>query len=176
MRRRKRVALERRMDDVAALADKIDRKVDRIEVATIVREPNTAVAADAYDGLRKQVIAATGERNAHMHQLARFHVALRAGATADELHRMVSEWMGQASVQIVEDPAVVQAFEFVGPADAPRQHLVDPAYVDAITGRVIKQGVVERLAGDAAQAAAPAPAVEAGPSHDGSQAAEEAGR
>lgn len=150
MRRRRRALLERRLDDVAALADGIDRKVDRIEVATIVREPSTAAATDAYEGLRKQVVAAAGERNAHVHQLAQFDVALRAGATHEELSALVAEWMGQASVQVVDDPAIEHVFEFVGPADAPARQVVNPAYVDAVTGRVIKEGVVERIAAEPA--------------------------
>lgn len=147
MRSKRAKALENDLAQVARLVDRIDRNVERIELATLVREPDTPLSADAYDGLRKQVIAATGARNAHLHQLVQFDVALRAGASADDLRALVAEWFGQASVQIVDDASVEQAFEFVGDGDGDgAARVVDPAYVDGQTGRVIKAGLAERVA------------------------------
>lgn len=103
------------------------------------------MAADAYTGLRKQIIAAVSERTAHLHQLAQFDSTLRAGATPDELSILVREWLGQASLEVVEDTSLDGAFEFVGPKDAPGVRVVRPAYVDGVTGRVIRSGVAERL-------------------------------
>lgn len=127
------------------LVDKLDRSVERIEIVTVVREPNSALAADAYNGLRKQVIAAAGERNAHLYQLAQFDAALRAGATPDELATFVREWMGQASLDVVDDPDHPDAFELVGPEDAAGREVVRPAYVDRVTQRVVRAGVAKRV-------------------------------
>src|ERR1700710_2032479 len=94
--------LEGRVHKLARLVDKVDRSVERIELVTVVREPNTSVSADAYNGLRKQVIAAVSERSAHLNQLAQFDAALRAGATQDALGGLVREWLEQASVALVD--------------------------------------------------------------------------
>jgi predicted P-loop ATPase/GTPase len=142
MRRRR---AEQRLDEMAQLLDKLDRSVERIELVTVVREPNTGMSADAYAGLRKQVIAAVGERTAHLHQLAQFDSALRTGATAEELTTVTREWLAQAALDVLEDPAVAEAFEFVGPDDASGVRVLRPAYVDGATGRVIKAGVAERF-------------------------------
>src|SRR3954451_7820403 len=99
----KRRELTRRLDSMERLLDKLDRSVEKIELVTVVREPNTGMSADAYAGLRKPVIASAGERNAHLHQLAQFDSALRAGATPDELAALVREWLGQASLVLMED-------------------------------------------------------------------------
>jgi hypothetical protein len=127
------------------LVDDMDRKVDRIELVTVVREPNTQVAADAYNGLRRQVIAATGERTAHLHQLAQFSEAVAAGAGPEDLRALVVEWLGQASMATLDDPEVAEAFELVGPPEATGRRVLRPAYVDTLTARVVRQGVVERF-------------------------------
>ena len=142
-RRRK---IEERLGTVEQLLDKVDRSIERIEIVTVVREPNSTVAADAYNGLRKQVIAAVGERNAHLHQLARFDAALSAGADAEELATLVREWLEESSLSVVNDPDVEGAFEVVGPEDAPDRRVVRPAYVDDVTGRVVRSGILERVA------------------------------
>lgn len=142
MRRRE---MRERLGAVEGLLDKIDRGLERIELVTVVREPSTGITADAYNGLRKQVIAATSERNAHLHQLAQFDAALREGATAEELRLLVDEWLGQSSLALLEDPQTAEAFEWVGPADATGVRVVRPAYADEATGRVVRTGVVERF-------------------------------
>lgn len=143
-KRRRLEALEARLRTIEQLLDKIDRSLERIEIVTVVREPNTAVAADAYNGLRKQVIAAVGERISHLHQLAKFDGALRRDADLGGLRSLVREWMNQASLEVVEDPSV-DAFERVGPEDGAATRVLRPAYVDAITGRVVQGGLVERV-------------------------------
>jgi hypothetical protein len=143
--RRRLEALEARLRTIEQLLDTIDRRLDHIEIVTMVREPNTNAAADAYNGLRKQVIAAVGERTSHLHQLAKFDGALRTDADLDGLRSLVREWMSQASLEVVDDPSV-DAFEHVGPEDAAGARVLRPAYVDAITGRVVQGGLVERVA------------------------------
>jgi hypothetical protein len=142
LRRRK---LDARLTVVEEMLDRVDRNIERIEIVTMVREPNTSISADAYDGLRKQVIASAGERAAHLHQLAQFDSALRAGASAEELGRLVREWIGQASLLVVEDTDVPDAFEFVGPARATGVRVSRPAYVDRVSGRIVRKGIAERV-------------------------------
>lgn len=148
------------------LVDKLDRSVERIEIVTVVREPASALSADAYNGLRKQVIAAAGERSAHLYQLAQFDAALRAGATSEELATLVREWMGQASLDVVDDPGLEDGFELIGPYDATSRVVLSPAYVDRVTRRVVRAGVARRVAVAAPERAlepdpdpVPAPAV-----------------
>ena len=142
MRRRD---LEERLESMEELLDRVDRSIEKIEMVTVVREPNTGMSADAYNGLRKQVIASASERAAHLSQLAQFDSALRAGATTSELEALVREWAGQASLVTVEDPALTEAFELVGPEDAPGRRVLRPGYIDGITGRVVRGGLLERV-------------------------------
>src|SRR5579859_5223457 len=109
--------LSDRLARIEELVDRIDRRVEKVEMVTLIREPNSGLAADAYNGLRKQVIAAVGERNAHLHQLAQFDAALRKGATEADLHALVRGWLAQSGIQVLADPELKEAFEFVGAED-----------------------------------------------------------
>ena len=125
----------------------IARQLDKIEVALIVRDPGTSLSADAYDGLRRQVIAAAQERTAHLVQLALIDEALRDPRDIEGLRTLVEEWMGQAGLTRVDDPSHEQLFEVVSGKGSGRE-LVAPAYVDASSNRIIKQGrarAVEQL-------------------------------
>jgi hypothetical protein len=123
----------------------IENLLEQIKLATILREPSSPIAVDAYEGLRRQVIAAVSERAAHLHQLAEFDAALRAGATPDDLAALVREWMGQASLVVVDDPSVEGAFETVGDGRGDEVVVRRPAYMDAITRRIVRGGVAERM-------------------------------
>ena len=115
------------------------RRFERVEVANLVREPDTALSADAYNGLRKQVIAAVSERIAHLQQLVQFRAAVEAGASSDELALVVGEWCEQSDLEVVTDTSLEGGFDSsvrTGRRTPPRE----TAYVDRTTGRVIRQG------------------------------------
>jgi hypothetical protein len=158
--------LASKLSKIEELIDRIDRRVEKIEMVTLIREPNSGMAADAYNGLRKQVIAAVTERNAHLHQLTQFDSAVRAGASQDDLTALVRGWLAQSGIQVVSDEAIREAFEFVGPEDGTDITVVRPAYVDGATGRVIQSGIAERIP-SAADVTEPAgiPSSESGDGH-----------
>jgi hypothetical protein len=137
--------LDERLKAIETQLEKLDHSIDRIELVTVVREPNTGMSADAYNGLRKQVIAAVNERVAHLGQLAQFDAAMRTGASGEELTALSREWLEQSGLERVDDMAVAEAFEMVGPEDATGQRLLRPAYIDTASGRVIRGGVIERV-------------------------------
>ena len=124
----------------------IARKLDKIEVALIVRDPGTSLSADAYDGLRRQIIASVQERTAHLVQLALMDEALREARDIESFKALVDEWMSQAGLARVEDPHQEPLFEVVSGKGAERE-LVAPAYVDVGSNRLIKQGRVRAFEG-----------------------------
>lgn len=137
-----RAAVER----ITSQIDQLDRRTEKMEVILMVREPTTTVAADAYEGLRKQVVTAVAERMAHLAQLVQLDAALTAGADADSVGKLVRGWVEQASLERVVDPEHPQRdllFEMVEDLGG-RHEVLEPAYVDALTGRVIRRGSVRR--------------------------------
>jgi hypothetical protein len=134
------------LGETRKLIDGIDRRMEKVEVVLMVREPSSTVAADAYEGLRKQVVTAVTERWAHLAQLARFDAALAYGADGAALQKMVDEWLDQARLVRVTDPRDPNAallFQLVEDQGGPLE-VLQPAYRDAITGRVVQQGQARR--------------------------------
>jgi hypothetical protein len=144
---KRRAQLAAVLDNIRESLDQLDRRVDKMETILIIREPSSVAAGDAYEGLRKQVMAALSERLAHLSQLVQLHAAVAGGADARVLSQLVDAWFEQAALLRVDDPGHPQAhalFEVVeDKGGAPE--VLDPAYVDSVTGRVIRPGRIRRL-------------------------------
>ncbi|WP_156159051.1 hypothetical protein [Demequina gelatinilytica] len=117
----------------------LEREVDRIYTALVVRDPGTTLSTGAYEGLRKQVVAAASERQAHVAQLAEMDVALQRGATTDDLRNLVTQWLAQAGVERVTDPSEPHAFDSAS-TPGPGMEVEVPAYRVAVTGQLVRQG------------------------------------
>lgn len=129
----------KRAREIDQLLAKMDRQLDLIYVALIIRDPGTSLSADAYEGLRKQVVASSSVRRQHVAQLAEIDVALRRGASAEDLAMLVTQWLNQAGVQRIEDPSGSEVWETTLPAGVVPEVDV-PAYVDLQTGGTVRQG------------------------------------
>jgi hypothetical protein len=131
----------------------IERQLDRVYTALVVRDPGTPLSADAYEGLRRQVVASTQARIAHVGQLAEFDVALHRGAGPDDLRQLVTQWLNQAGVVRIEDPALRDAFE-TNVAAGQGVVVEIPAYIDSATNRVVRQGRLREAVAEQSSAAA----------------------
>lgn len=134
--------LEAALTDLTALLDKLERRTDKIETILMVREPGSVAAADAYEGLRKQVVAAATERLAHLAQLVQLDVALAGEADGEVLAKLTGAWIEQASLVRVTDPDHPEAdllFELLEDLGGAVE-ILEPAYADGVSGRVIRRG------------------------------------
>jgi len=174
--------LQETLGDVAGRLDQLERRAEKMETILMVREPSSTVAADAYEGLRKQVVTAVADRLAHLAQLVQLDAALSRGADAGSLAKVVAGWVEQASLARVTDPGAADGdllFALVEDLGGPAE-LVEPAYVDTVTGRVIRQGKIRKASPPpraetaAGAAAGPAPDQQAG--DDGKPAGRPSGR
>jgi hypothetical protein len=124
----------------------IRRLVERIEVALLVRDPGSTRAAEAYDGLRKQILAATAERRAHLVQLAELDAAVRRSPDPEQLRQRLDDWLNQQGIVRRNDPnADRELFDIAG-SDGDGLVVDHPAYVDGKTEMVIKRGRARRVA------------------------------
>jgi hypothetical protein len=149
--------LAERLARIEQTVDAISRSMDKIEVATIVRDPSSALSAEAYDGLRKQVVAGANERLAHLVQIARFAEAAR---DAPALASLVREWSDQAGLLRLDD-FDERYFDVLG-GEGSAIRCLRPAYVDRSTGRPIVMGQAERV-----PAGRPGPATHRRPGDNG---------
>jgi hypothetical protein len=134
------------LTEISKALDLLDRRVEKIETVTMVREPSSTAAAEAYDGLRKQVVNAVSDRLNHLSQLVQLDVALNAGAGADQLAKLVDAWFEQAALLRVDDPQHPRrdaVFELVADQGGAYE-VLEPAYVDTLTSRVIRLGRARR--------------------------------
>jgi hypothetical protein len=132
------MARKKVIDEISEQLDALGRQLDSVYTALVIRDPGTAVSADAFEGLRRQIIAGAQERMAHLVQLAEMDVALRSGADSSTLLRLVESWIRQSGVDVIEVPTDDLRFEPIT-GDGPWE-VVLPAYVDSATGRTIRQG------------------------------------
>lgn len=141
MRKNVEQELIERLAALEEIVDRIDRSIEKIEVATIVRDPSSKLSVDAYDGLRKQIAAAANERVSHLVQLVEFESGVAAGSK-EALTRLVDQWMRQAGLIRIDDPTDERFYDVLG-GSGPSRRILRYAYVDSATGRPIRMGQVE---------------------------------
>ena len=122
----------------------IAKIVGEIHTALVVRDPGTRLSAEAYDGLRKTVIAGATQQRAHLVQLVELSTALDRGADATQLTSMVDEWLIQAGLAQVTDARRPDLYEVLGGA-GDSLHILSAAWVDSQNGALIKRGTAERV-------------------------------
>jgi hypothetical protein len=139
-----------RVDDIrekiAHLGGRTDGRADILEAIMTVRDPSAVSAGEAYDGLRRQVVNSVSQRTAHLSQLVQFERAVTGGATPAELTNMIESWFEQAGLERVSvmDPGG-QLFELVEDLGGAVE-ILEPAYVDMNSGRVVRRGRARRVA------------------------------
>lgn len=129
----------RRNKESDQIIAKMERQLDLIHTALVVRDPGTSVSAEAYEGLRKQVIAGATARQAHVAQLAEFDVAIRRGASLSDLQALVRQWLDQAGITLLEVPEPRDAFDSAVP-DGTDAEVEIPAYINTVTNQLVRQG------------------------------------
>lgn len=140
------------LDEVSERLTRLEHAADLIKTVLMVREPETIHAANAYDGLRKQIVAASGERRSHLGQLTAMAVALSRATDVADLRPQVEEWLRQASiVELWNVPKGHRAQELFEAPDGgnlegeTRLEVHEPAYVDSVTGVVLRLGRAHAL-------------------------------
>jgi hypothetical protein len=140
------------MQEIADRLLRLEHEAELLRTVFVVKEPNTSIAAEAYEGLRRQVAAAAAERRSHLVQLAAMASAVGRATSVDDLRPQVREWMAQADVTelngVPPGAHVQDLFEDLGGeglAGADAIEVVEPAYVDAKTGAVVRLGRARRV-------------------------------
>lgn len=153
---------DERLDKVELSLRELVHEAELLKTVLIVKEPESTVAAGAFDGLRKQIVAVAQERWAHLAQVAQIDAAVNHVSEVSELRTIAQQWLEQAGIRKLDGPTsqehVAQQFEFVGQGTYVVE-TINPAYIDTQTGRVVKQGVL-RLGEREAEPSPPASSAE----------------
>lgn len=154
-RMRRRTSSTEGLSAATEHSEQILMLLNRIETALVVRDPGNARSAEAYDGLRKQVIAGANERRRMLVMLTQLNSALEAGTPPADVHSLVREWMDQAGLRPVTEPVTVELFDISGAGSSLK--VVSPAWVDVNSQMVVTRGTAEGREPDPSDLADPEP-------------------
>lgn len=134
------------LDDISRRLGQLENQAELIKTVLIVKEPNTIHAAEAFEGLRKQILASSGERRAHLSQLVAMAVAVARASSLDDVRAQLGEWMSQAGIVTLDGvpkghrPSdLFEALEGTL-EDAEAIDVEEPAYVDGQNGSILRTG------------------------------------
>jgi len=140
----------RELAALTARMEAIEIGLAEIKTAIIVREPATPLAAESFEGLRKQILASVRSTNAHLAQLVEFDRELRAGSQQCDLQLLVDGWLRHAGIERVEGPPTSEWFDVHGEGAGPPVVQV-PAYISSggdAPPRLLAPGIAVRSTGD----------------------------
>lgn len=113
--------------------------ISRIEASLVVRDPGNTRSVEAYDGLRKQVAAASGDRRRLLVALTELSEAIRREESTEMLSVRILEWANQSGLVVLTD-FVEEHFELVD-GEPGQLRVIEPAYVDIESSRTIRRGL-----------------------------------
>lgn len=143
--RSKRV--DERLERIEELLVGLGHDAELLRTVLIIREPDTVTAANAYEGLRKQIVAVAQEHWQNLAQLVEIDVSINHTDDMDVIRRLVDDWLNRAGVRRIDKPEtpdeLSDLFEDLG-GRGPVVEIRGPAYVDGATGRIIRKGRMAR--------------------------------
>lgn len=126
--------------------DALVEMVTRIESALVVRDPGNARSAEAYEGLRRTIVATGSDRRRHLAHLVAFAEALDGGVPPEDIRRMVDQWCQEEGLARSSDVDRPELYRLVGSDDGDLV-VVEQAWVDTrVEGRpaLVRQGQATR--------------------------------
>mgnify|MGYP001352658425 CR=1 FL=1 len=125
--------------------ERLEVLVERLDVALTVRDPGNARSAEAYDGLRKTVAAASSDRRRLTAQLVEIHDRVTRGTSNADLASLADEWTRQAGLTRDDSGARPDAFDVVS-GEGEGFSVVQPAWIDDLNQSIVRRGQAERVA------------------------------
>lgn len=125
--------------------DQLEHQAELLKTVLIVKEPGAIISANAFEGLRKQIIAPANDRLTHLSQIVQMRVAIDRASSLDDLKSMVASWEAQSGIDEIHEPGpdtpVSDLFDAVdGGSLEGGFKVVEPAFVDSQSGRVLRTG------------------------------------
>jgi hypothetical protein len=137
------------LQELSSRLERLESASELIKTVLMLRDPEALQAAAAYDGLRKQIVAAVAERRSHVAQLTAMAVAVSRGTDIADLRPQVKEWLRQSGVselwEVPDGQPTRHYFEAVdgaGQDGAGPVTVIEPAYIDLQTSVLVRMGRV----------------------------------
>jgi hypothetical protein len=102
---------------IEAKVDQVAQLLQRVDAGIIVRDPGTAYAAEAYEGLRKSIQFASQQQRIYLSTLISLLDDIAAGATLETVTLRIRDRLSESGVTEVSDPeALPKAFDEIDPS------------------------------------------------------------
>ena len=85
----------------------------KLETFLIVRDPGTALSADAYDGLRKTILQSAKNRRTHVSHLLSLKESLDRNASTELIKDRVNDFLNELGISYSSDTTIPDYFEVV---------------------------------------------------------------
>lgn len=134
--------------------DRIERLLERLDAAVVVREPGNARSAEAFEGLRKQIIQSGKNHRSHVAHLLSLEDSLERGADVSLVRDRVGDFLRELGIERTTDVRMADWFEIVEGA-GPVLECIEPAVIERLDGNhvaLVRLGKARAL---------PAPAISA---------------
>ena len=129
--------------------ERIENLLNRLDSAVVVRDPGSARAAEAYDGLRKQITQSGKNHRIHTAHLLSLSDSLERGADIELIRDRVEDFLNEIGVQRTFDISIEQAFEIVE-GEGSSLECIEPAVVESNENgglSIVRLGKARRIAG-----------------------------
>ena len=127
----------------------IEGLLQRLDAAVVVRDPGSTHAAEAYEGLRKQIMQSGKSHRIHTAHLLSLADSLERGADMELIRDRVSDFMEELGLKRIYDTGDSELFEIIE-GEGSGLECIEPAIVEQLAdGRrsVVRQGNARRVPG-----------------------------
>jgi len=120
--------------------------LQRLDAAVVVRDPGNARSAEAFDGLRKTVLASMKARRSHIAHLLSLSDSIERGASIETIGERVSDFLNEIGLRYVNDTTHADWFDVVE-GEGEILECVTPAVVDEseLGSMLIRAGTARRV-------------------------------
>lgn len=125
-----------RLDDIA-------ETLTRIEAALPTTSPANGPSAEAYEGLRRAIIATGRDRRRHLAHLVAMAEAIERGTSTADLAVLVEHWCREEGLEKSSDPSRPELFQITS-EEGDIMKVLSPAWVDTSgegSPALVKRGV-----------------------------------
>lgn len=129
--------------------ENIEILLQRLEAAVVVRDLGNAHSADAYDGLRKQIIQSGKNHRIHLAHLISLSDSLQRGADIDLITDRVNDFLSELGVMRMSNTDFLDLFEVIE-GEGSALECIEPAIVEKLDNQTvvpIKLGKARRVPG-----------------------------
>ena len=112
---------------------RIESLLNRLDSAVVVRDPGNTRSAEAYDGLRKQIMQSGKNHRTHMAHLLSLSDSLERGADITLIRDRVNDFMNEIGLQRTSDTSIENIFEIVE-GEGSGLECIEPAVIELLDG------------------------------------------